>query len=124
MKPIEETTRSKGMNAEELAAKHLESKGYRVIARNWTAGRLEIDLIATSSSHIVFVEVKSRYSEQYAAPWEAVNSAKRRSVIRAADIYIRQKMIELEPRFDIISVLILPGKESIEHFEGAFFPCA
>jgi len=119
-----ESTRSKGMKAEERAAAHLESIGYRVIEKNWFAGKLEIDLIATNATHIVFAEVKSRASDQYGAPWESVNSAKRKSIVRAADIYIQRKQVQLEPRFDIISIITNSTTDSVEHFEGAFFPYA
>jgi putative endonuclease len=119
-----QTTREKGMQSEDRAAKYLESLGFQIIEKNWTSGKLEVDLIATTSSMIVFVEVKSRYSDKFGAPWEAVNSAKRRSIIRAADIYIQRHNVTLEPRFDIISIITNSQKETIDHYEGAFFPYA
>jgi putative endonuclease len=116
-----ETTRQKGMRAEDLAAQHLEKKGFRIIQRNWTVGKLEIDLIASNASNLLFVEVKSRASDQFGAPLEAVNSAKRKSIVKAADIYLKRTDTTLEPRFDIVSIIMTPQPQ-IEHIEGAFFP--
>lgn len=116
-----ETTRQKGIQAEDLAAQHLEKKGFRILHRNWTAGKLEVDLIASNASHLLFVEVKSRASDQFGAPLEAVNSAKRRSIVKAADIYLKRTDTALEPRFDIVSIVMTPQPQ-IEHIEGAFFP--
>lgn len=119
-----ESTRQKGIQAEELAADVLRGKGYKILAQNWTAGKLEFDLIASNQTHIVFVEVKYRSTANYGAPWEAVNSAKRKLVVRAADLYLQRNEVELEPRFDIISIVGGSPQPSIEHFEGAFFPYA
>jgi putative endonuclease len=116
-----ETIRQKGMRAEDLAAQHLEKKGYRILQRNWTVGKLEIDLIASNASNLLFVEVKSRASDQFGAPLEAVNSAKRKSIVKAADIYLKRTDTTLEPRFDIVSIIMTPQPQ-IEHIEGAFFP--
>jgi putative endonuclease len=118
-----ENNRQKGQRAEDLAADHLAKKGYQILCRNWTAGKLEIDLIAASKTHLAFVEVKSRSSRAFGAPLEAVNSAKRRSIVRAADIYLSRSDNALEPRFDIISIVMETPPE-IEHIEGAFFPHA
>jgi len=118
------STREKGQQGEDLAASYLVRKGFRILERNWTAGKLEVDLIASSQRIIVFVEVKFRNSNQYGAPWESVNSAKRRSVVRAADVYIQRNAVELEPRFDIISITRGNPDPEIEHLEGAFFPYA
>lgn len=109
------------MRAEDLAAQHLEKKGFRILQRNWTAGKLEVDLIASNATHLLFVEVKSRASDQFGAPLEAVNSAKRRSIVKAADIYLKRNDTSLEPRFDIVSIVMTPQAQ-IEHIEGAFFP--
>lgn len=120
----EPSSRQKGMAAEDLAAKFLENRGYHVVERNWTFGKLEIDLIATSRTHIVFVEVKSRFGSSFGQPWEAVNSMKRRLIVRAADAYLKRHDSALEPRFDIISIVQRATSSEIEHIEAAFVPVA
>lgn len=116
--------RAKGASGEEEAVRYLRANGYRITERNWTAGKLEVDIVAKKGRYIVFIEVKTRFSKSYGEPWEAVRQRKRQNIIRAADIYIQRKNISEEPRFDIISIVFLPEKTEIEHFEGAFWPTA
>ena len=72
-----ETTTEKGRKGEEIAAEHLEQKGYRIAAKNWRAGRGEIDLIAWwKEKCLVFVEVKTRGSVAWGKPEEFVGKKK------------------------------------------------
>jgi len=119
---MEENTKEKGDKGEELAAKYLEEHGYQIIQKKWKAGRFEVDIIAENKTHCVFVEVKMRYSNTYGEPWEAVNKAKRKKICASADAYIREKQIEKEPRFDIISILHIKNSVHIQHLEDAFYP--
>lgn len=119
-----ETTKEKGDQGEELAAKYLEKRGYNIIARKWKHERFELDLIAENATHIVFVEVKTRYSNTYGEPWEAVNKAKRKKICISADAYIRECNTSKEPRFDIVSIIKTGGVFSVEHIEEAFWPMA
>ena len=88
----------------------------------WKSLRFEIDLIAEKANDIVFVEVKTRFSDAYGEPWEAVNMSKRKKVCTSADQYIRMHRCDREPRFDIISVLHTDGTTKITHLKGAFYP--
>ena len=124
MPPTKETTKQKGDKGEELAAEYLTERGYLIIGKQWRHERYELDLIAQNKTHIVFVEVKTRYSDSYGEPWEAVNKAKRQKICTSADAYIRQFNCEKEPRFDIISILKMDGKCHIQHIEEAFWPMA
>ncbi len=119
-----ESTKQKGDKGESLAASFLENKGYQLVARNWRYERLELDLIASKDNQIIFIEVKTRYSNTYGEPWEAVNKAKRKKICAGADAYIQQHDIHQEPRFDIISIIHNDGQTEIEHIENAFWPMA
>jgi putative endonuclease len=116
--------KKKGDKGEELASAYLEKNGYTIIERNWKFSRFELDLIAENATHLVFVEVKTRYSNVYGEPWEAVNKTKRNKICMSGDAYIRQKLSEKEPRFDIVSILQMNGGTQILHLEGAFWPMA
>lgn len=122
MKTDETSTKEKGDKGEALAAKYLEEHGFTIIARNWKHARFELDLIAENKTHIVFVEVKTRYSNTYGEPWEAVNKAKRKKICLSADAYIKQFHCEKEPRFDIVSVLHQGKSTEILHIDEAFWP--
>ena len=110
-----------GKTAEDIALEFLEKKGFRIIERNWHSGHKELDIIALHNNMLVVVEVKTRANEDYEEPWQAVTKSKIRNTVQAAHHYIRLNAIDLEVRFDIVSVLMFPeGEFRIEHIEDAF----
>ncbi len=110
-----------GKAGEELAAVMLAGKGYRILERNWRFGKEEIDIIARDGNFIVFVEVKTRSSNVFAEPEASVTKAKQRVLVRAANAYVNYRRFGGEVRFDIVSVLMLPGKEVVNHIPDAFY---
>jgi putative endonuclease len=111
-----------GSRGEQLAGSFLEEHGFEVLERNWRHGRHEIDIIARTAQELVIVEVKTRSSEQYGQPLEAVKSGKRGKLIQAANTYIELSGCQLDVRFDIISVILHPDKPYIHHIPDAFYP--
>ena len=111
-----------GLRGEDLAASYLESKGYKILDRRKRIGGIEIDIIASASGLIVFVEVKTRASDRLASPEQAVDQKKQRRMIAAADLYVRERNLSCEVRFDSVSVVANPLQEDIRHIEGAFLP--
>ena len=111
-----------GKKGEEIAANFLATKGYRIIKRNWRFGKEEIDIIAEYDNFLVVVEVKTRSTKNYGNPEEAVDERKQRFLINAINEYVLQKEIDLEVRFDIISIVIEQNKQTINHIEDAFYP--
>lgn len=116
--------RAKGIVGENEAEVFLQSKGFKIIEKNWSMGKLEVDLIATFGKYIVFAEVKKRHSKAFREPWEAVNRKKQRNIILAANLYLKKSQTSLEPRFDIVSIVQDGQKIEIEHIEQAFWPMA
>ena len=79
----------------------------------------ELDLVATDDAYLVFVEVKSRMSDDFGAPSEAVDFTKQRKLSMVASQYIEKNMLFGAPaRFDVIEVRLDTGK--IEHIQNAF----
>lgn len=111
-----------GMHGEDLAAQYLLSKGYNILEKNWQIGHLEVDLIASTDDMLVIVEVKTRRSNVFGAPEEFVTYQKQRNLIKAASSYIVKTGITKEVRFDIVSVIVSEGIESVKHIEDAFKP--
>jgi putative endonuclease len=111
-----------GIMGEKIAQKFLLKKGYKIVATNWRYLKDEIDIIAFHDKYIVIVEVKTRSTNAFGEPEEAVSKKKRKFLVRAADAYIQQKNIENEARFDIISVIVEGNKWEIAHIEDAFYP--
>lgn len=113
-----------GKLGEDFAAQHLENQNYRIAARNYQAGRGEIDLIAWSPKGVlVFVEVKTRSLDLALPPEESVDRKKQDRIARAAGAYMYSLDYEGEIRFDIISVVLRNGLlVSVTWMEDAFFP--
>jgi len=110
-----------GKSGEDKAAEHLRNLGYTIRHRNWKSGRTEIDIVAENKDFIVFVEVKSRTNDTFVKPAVAVTPQKQRTIIFAAEIYIRKYGIAKESRFDIITILNKGEASDIEHMENAYY---
>ena len=113
-----------GRRGEDLAHRFLQRHGYRVVARNYRppgAGG-EIDLIAWHGGALVFVEVKSRASEEYGTPDRAVDRVKQEHIARAARDYARRAGVPLEhARFDVVNV-VMANPPQLEIVRDAFRP--
>ena len=98
----------KGRRAENAAALWLQMKGYRILDRRARTPACEIDIIATKKNMLVFVEVKSRRTQETAL--ESVTPQLRRRIEQAARIWTtsRHKLQNHLWRFDI--VLLSPGR--------------
>lgn len=107
-----------GKKGELLAADHLRRKNYQVLHTNWTYGKLEIDIVARDGEVLVFVEVKTRSSQNFGMPEEAVHAHKIKLLQKAAEKYMeRFGLLPEEIRFDIISITV---DKEILHLEDAF----
>lgn len=111
-----------GRIGEDLAIELLINKGYKILERNWRSGHKEIDIIAMDGDTLVAVEVKTRKSNTFGEPDIAVGVMKQRMLIWAADAYVRYKNLDVDVRFDIISIVITDTGKQIEHIEDAFIP--
>ena len=120
--------RAVGKIGEDAAAKHMESMGYSVLRRNYRLGRIgEVDIVAQLGSTICFVEVKSRSSDRFGAPAEAVNWEKRQTIQAIAGYYLATRRDpRAHARFDVIEVYLAYGEDgeptvrSVNHIENAF----
>jgi putative endonuclease len=111
-----------GQEGEDLAAEHLKKAGYKVLFRNWKWGKYEIDIIAENKDFIAFVEVKTRTDEYQMHPVTAITKEKQRSIIWAAEGYLKKFYIDKESRFDVITIIKKETEFDIDHIEGAFYP--
>ena len=117
-----DTNNQKGTAGEKIAVEHLLSQGYKILSRNWRYGHLELDIIAQDGKTLVIVEVKLRASNAFGTPQEFVTRAKQKKIIKAAGFYIREHNIDLEIRFDVVSVIQNSNELSVEHIKAAFYP--
>lgn len=119
-----------GLYGEELAARFLVENGYRLVLANFKVpiGRNirgaavtgEIDLVAFDEDVLCFIEVKTRSSDEFAAPLAAVDLRKQRQITRTARVY--RKIFRLQNikfRFDVVSIVLGEGENTkIEIFKG------
>lgn len=113
-----------GAKGELLATHLLRKKGYSILAQNWRSGKNELDIVAKTGETLAFVEVKTRSTDFFGDPIEAVSPSKQKRIIQAANDYLEQHQLNLEARFDIISIVSNSKETHVEHIEDAFFPLA
>lgn len=101
------TTKRLGDSGEDYACRYLKSRGYQILARNFRCRRCgEIDIIAQRQGVLCFVEVKTRSSERYGLPREAVTASKQKKIYRCAEYYLQLRGYEEAPplSFDVIEI--------------------
>jgi putative endonuclease len=116
-----------GRYGESVAARHLSDAGLTIIERNWRCREGELDLIAVEGDVLVFCEVKTRSSEAFGDPAEAVAGRKAARIRKLAVCWLAERRDSGESdfwpqiRFDVVSVLRQPrGAASVVHLRGAF----
>ena len=123
MSSVQYDTHAVGRWGEDVAADFLVGAGYRILGRRVRPDRRdEIDLVVRKDESLVFVEVKTRATEEFGRPLAAVNTAKRKALNRAAVRYLRQlDFPKLYYRFDTIEVVGTEGATPVvRHIENAF----
>jgi putative endonuclease len=114
-----EPRRALGAAGEARAAAWYRSQGYRVLATNWRCREGELDLVVTRGRLVVFVEVKTRRTDRFGVPAEAVTVTKQRRIRMLASRFLQANEVRpSELRFDVVS--ILAGQ--LEVIEAAFLP--
>jgi putative endonuclease len=111
-----------GRRGEDLAHRFLQKRKFKVVARNYRrrSGGGEIDLVAWDRETLVFVEVKTRRTDEYGSPDRAVDHEKRLALVRAAREYARRANVEWPyVRFDVVSV-VMSDPPSVSHTRDAF----
>jgi len=110
-----------GRWGEDAAGRFLRQKGYRILARNYRTRGGELDIVAMDGETLVFVEVKSRRSERFGGPLEAVDANKRARMTKAALAYIANELDSTPPcRFDVVGIRSRKDGESYELVRDAF----
>src|SRR2546422_6437341 len=111
-----------GETGERAAKRHLKRQGLKFLTANFRSERGEIDLIFRDGDCLVFVEVKTRSSEEWVRPAAAVNGERRRRLTRTALDYLRLlKNPPVKIRFDIVEVLLLDGAvREVRHLPNTF----
>jgi len=114
-----------GRRGEALAVRMLQGRGWRILARNYRAGRREVDVVARRGALVAFIEVKTRSGPGFGSPQAAVTRLKRREIeVVALDFLTRHIRDDVDVRFDVVAVRVYQpgGPASVEYIEDAWRP--
>lgn len=114
-----------GRRGEELAARYLEDRGWRILARNYRAGPKEVDLVVRRGGVLAFVEVKTRRGRAFGHPLDSITWKKRMEVTAGARGWLREHPPPPDTirRFDAVAVDVEPGGTvRFEHVKDAWRP--
>jgi putative endonuclease len=118
---MKDPRRQLGDAGEDLAAAALKKQGYQILERNYVTPLGEIDLIARHRGELVFIEVKTRRSDKFQDPRDAVTPAKQARLQRLADYYLQRKRLgEVAIRFDVVGITWDADGPKIEVNQDAF----
>ena len=114
-----------GKQGENIAARFLARKGYKIIGRNVRTFVGEIDIVARKKAFTVFAEVKTRKNESFGPPYLSITEKKKRKLVQCALCYLKMKnMLNMPWRIDVVSIKIrrifwFINRVKVEHFENA-----
>ncbi len=109
-----------GRQGEEIAAAFLTGQGYQIIGRNWRCPGGELDIIATHSDTLVFVEVRTRSGSRFGLAEESITPAKQARLVELAQTYLQEKASPAQKwRIDVIAVQLGRGLPQVKHIENA-----
>ena len=114
-----------GDAGERLAARYLRRQGYTILARRYRTSLGELDLVARDGDCVVFVEVKTRRSQDAGHPAEAVHRSKQAQLTRLALAFLKRfGWLERAARFDVVSIVWgeKGAEPEITHYRNAFEP--
>ncbi len=111
-----------GRRGEREAERFLKKRGYRIIERNYRTRHGEIDLVALYGDTLVFVEVKTRLSQEFGLPQDSVRGKKRTHIVKVAGHFIAEnpQFRDHNVRFDVVGITMEGRTPRIEHIAHAF----
>jgi len=109
-----------GARQEQVARRHLESRGLRFVAANVRCRRGELDLVMRDGDTLVFVEVRYRASARFGGAAASVDRRKQARLVAAAGYYLSRHPTDLPCRFDVVAISADGQVQWIRHaFDGA-----
>jgi putative endonuclease len=110
-----------GRRGEDLAVRVFRSLGFEIVQRNYRCEHGEIDLIARRGRCLVFCEVKTRRTDLWGLPAQAVDHRKQLRLRRLAAQWLTDHAVgRVEVRFDVVSVIVRPNRAEVTHIPNAF----
>ncbi len=110
-----------GKEGEKIATDFLIEKGYVIECKNYRYLKAEIDIIASKDKVLTIVEVRARANDHIIPIAQTITPKKIKLLVMAADHYVNFNNLDIEVRFDIITILKNKKIYRIEHLEDAFY---
>jgi len=110
-----------GKVGEQLAVAHLIKSGFQIKHRNYRFLKAEVDIVAQKGTTLAIVEVKSRSTNFMDDLNDLIPPKKRKLLVLAADHYVVEHNLDVDVRFDIITIFKRNGSFKIDHIEDAFY---
>lgn len=110
-----------GQYGEEIAAKYLKGKKYKILHTNYRCKLGELDIVAKIKDDIVICEVKTRNDLEHGLPSQAVNYYKQKKISKVALMYLQKhNLFDYNVRFDVIEIWKIHNELTLNHIENAF----
>jgi putative endonuclease len=111
-----------GSLGEVAVCRYVTNLGFEVVERNYTIRGGEVDIIACNNEYLLFIEVKTRITNALTSGWQAITHNKRVCIVRTASHYCKDRVIRLQPRFDVAEVTIDEYQNvlGLEYYPNAF----
>lgn len=110
-----------GKRGEEEAVNYLRGNGYKILARNYKTRLGEIDIIGKDKDTLAFVEVKTRRTDRFGGPLDAISDAKKRQISKAAILFLKENnLLDRKARFDVVSILCPDKEAKVDLIKDAF----
>ena len=108
-----------GRWGEMIARRFLILHDYNIRSFDWRDGHHELDIVAEKLGFLIFVEVKTRSSDRFGQPEEAIDRDKVRYLKMAADAYMMREKVDMPCRFDVISIVREGDAYRLRHIKDA-----
>lgn len=109
-----------GNAGEDLACRYLQKQGYEILERNKHYSRFcELDIIAKYRDTTVFVEVKTRRTNDFGTPFEAITKSKFANIYKGVQYYLNENPKIKKYRIDVVGITLKP-EIKIEHLKNIY----
>ncbi|MBM1105548.1 YraN family protein [Aurantibacter crassamenti] len=110
-----------GKEGEQIAVDFLIKNGYKILCRNYRFLKSEIDILAKKEDVLAVVEVRARSNDRVISIADTITTKKIKLLVAGAHQYIIDNELDVEARFDVITILKNKKIFKIEHLESAFY---
>ena len=110
-----------GKEGEKIAEEFLLKKGYQIRHKNYRYLKSEIDIIASKEDVLAIIEVRARSNDQIIAIADTITKKKIKLLVQGANHYVTDNELDVDVRFDVITILKNKSIFKIEHLESAFY---